>query len=330
MVQPKKEEFVDVESALETSDSSGSEAEPEPKVKAPKKKMASSVTLSVLTKFIRPYNGDRETLPAFLTNCENAISLATTEQQNVLIKYIVSQLEGKAQLACCLKNFESWSDIKSFLKTTFGEKKHSTHLLVDLQNCRQKADESVTQYSLQIESCLTRLQSDIHYSCVDKSELVGRLAAMEDLALNTFMLGMNTKFAHIVRCRNPKTLSEAITHAIEEEKIFNLSRVSQRASLQCSFCHQSGHSASDCFKKRKQSNEGHRVHAINSPPSQSGPSSSKFDRNKSCAYCKKVGHLITECFRLKRKNGESSSSPQASVHTALEHSDEIEIETDLN
>lgn len=59
--------------------------------------MSEKVTLLTLTKFIKPY---RECLPAFLTNCENAISLDATDQPKVLCKYILSQLEGKAQLAC--------------------------------------------------------------------------------------------------------------------------------------------------------------------------------------------------------------------------------------
>lgn len=284
-----------------------------------KSKSKMSVTLSVLTKFIKPYSGDRESLPAFLTNCENAISLASTEQQNVLCKFILSQLEGKAQLACCLKTFNEWSEIKIFLKTTFGEKKHSTHLLVDLQNCKQLPSEDVTQYSLRIEACLTRIQSDIHYSCENDKELIGRLAAMEELALNTFLLGMNNSFSHIVRCRNPRSLSEAITHAIEEEKLFNLTRMSQRTIKECSVCHKTGHSASDCYKnKPKFSPKPYRpIHFNNTNNSNNNANfntnfnnpNSNFN-SKICTYCKNRGHLINECRKLKYKNQFMSQSQQ--------------------
>lgn len=277
-------------------------------------KMADKVTLSVLTKFIKPYNGDRDSLPAFLTNCENAISLATTDQQKVLCKFIVSQLEGKAQLACCLKKFEKWSDIKQFLKTTFGEKKHSTHLLVDLQNCKQTHSEDVMQYSLRIESCLTRLQSDIHYSCEDEKELPGRIAAMEDLALNTFLLGLNRDFSHIVRCRNPRSLSEAITHAIEEEKLYKLSKLSSRSSSKdCTICHKSGHLANECYKNRKK----HLALHVNSTNNNEhnfyyNKSSAQYNPNMICAYCKKRGHFIKECRKLKAKN-DAHSYPRNSI-----------------
>lgn len=306
---PLKKEEVD-KSFLVTSDSAESDSslsEQSPILKNIKSKMSEKITLSILTKFIKPYQGDRESLPAFLTNCENAMSLASKEQQNVLCKYILSQLEGKAQVASALKTFESWFEIKQFLKSTFGEKKHSTHLLVDLQNCKQLPSEDVVQYSLRIESCLTRLQSDIQYSCENKAELTGRIAAMEDLALNTFLLGLNSSFSHIVRCRNPKSLSEAITHATEEEKLFNLSKVSSRPSKHCSVCNKGGHVAAECYRNKNRNSTPNSHHLNGQNVNQNNSSdqhkhNSNYDPNKQCAYCKNRGHLINECRKLKYKN----------------------------
>lgn len=335
----KKEKSEEIASS---SNSDSSEDSPAPKLKV---KMADKITLSFLTKFIKPYNGDRESLPAFLTNCENAIALATTEQQNVLCKYIISQLEGKAQLACCLRQFKSWSEIKQFLRTTFGEKKHSTHLLVDLQQCKQLPSEDVMQFSIRIESCLTRLQADIHYSCENDKELVGRIAAMEDLALNTFLLGLNFNFSHIVRCRNPKTLSEAITNAIEEEKIFNLSKLSIHSNKQCTTCNKSGHVTSECYKNKNKRFSANSYHVntanINEHDNSNTNqySNSNFDPNKFCAYCKKRGHLIGECRKLKAKNNNnlrtdprnstlsSATAPNANNVSSNNHSNVHHVDT---
>ncbi|CAG9137916.1 unnamed protein product, partial [Plutella xylostella] len=111
--------------------------------------------------------------------------------QNVLCKYILSQLEGKAQVTCSLKTFESWNELKPFLKSAFGEKKDSTHLLLDMTSCRQFSNEDVTKYSLRIESILTRMQAESHYTCKDDKEIVGRIASNEELALKTFILGLH-------------------------------------------------------------------------------------------------------------------------------------------
>lgn len=266
------------------------------KEELPKSKaMSDKITLSFLTKFIKPYNGDRETLPAFLTNCENAMSLASQDQQTVLCKFVISQLEGKAQVACSLKSFSLWSELKTFLKTTFGEKKHATHLLSDLQHCKQLSNEDVTVYSLRVESILTRIQSDIHYSCKNEKELPGRIAAMEDLALNTFMLGLTPSISTIVRCKNPSNLNEAIQYAIDEEKLYNLSKSNLKSPKQCSICNKSGHNSSECFKNKKQNGKDLKIYK-NSPSSNSN---NNLENNpKTCNYCKNAGHVIKECRKL--------------------------------
>ncbi|KAG7304592.1 hypothetical protein JYU34_011565 [Plutella xylostella] len=296
-IKTKSEEQSDSESESTESDNSQlSDCHP---------KMTDKITLNVLTKFIKPYNGDTATLPAFLTNCENAISLASQEQQTFLFKFIISQLEGKAQVACSLKSFEEWSELKTFLKSTFGERKHESHLLIDVQTCKQHPSESISQYVLRFESCLTRLQAETQFTCEDKSELKGRIATTERVALNAFMLGINSNIAFIVRCRNPKNLSEAITHALEEEKLHNLSKISFKPAKECTICHKKGHNNSECY--RVKNNQGHRSFHINAPSPSSSRNipvtqNSNFNSNnniKSCRYCKNMGHTIDECRKRK-------------------------------
>lgn len=268
------------------------------------------VTLNVLTKFIKPFNGDRETLPAFLTNCDNAMSLAASDQQPILCKYILSQLEGKAQIACSLKTFDTWSNLKEFLKTNFGEKKHSSHLLIDLQNCRQLPLESVVQYSLRIDACLTRILADIHFSCNEKNELPGRVAAMEDLALNTFLMGLNPNISSIVRCRNPTNLNDATTCAIEEEKLCKLTQITQRSSKSYVY-NEYGPSPSDSFKNRPLIHKSYGAQNIPNPAFPNQP----INNTKQCYYCKSIGHTIRDCrkreYYNQRRNFELTAAQPA-------------------
>lgn len=263
--------------------------------------MSEEITLSFLTKFIKTYNGDKELLPAFLTNCENAMNLADTDQQSILCKYIISQLEGKAQIACSLKIFSNWAELKLFLRSTFGEKKHATHLLSDLQHSKQMPNEDVTKYSLRIEGILTRIHSDIHYSCKDDMELPGRIAAMEDLALNSFMLGLNPAISTIVRCRNPSTLSDAVQYATDEEKLYNLLKNSSKSQKHCSLCNKAGHSSSECFKNNKSNYHSQKSYHIK--PQTNSYSKSIYNQ-KSCNYCKRIGHTIEECRKRQYNNNQ--------------------------
>lgn len=66
--------------------------------------------LNTLFKFIKPFDGSRKKLVSFIKNCQNAHSLASEQKQSILLKYILSQLEDKAESACAIKEFESWNN----------------------------------------------------------------------------------------------------------------------------------------------------------------------------------------------------------------------------
>lgn len=272
--------------------------------------------LMFLTKFVKPFNGDREILPAFLTSCQNAVDLCDPDQKSILCKFILSQLQGKAATACSLKEFKNWDDLKRFLRYTFGEKKHLSHLLIELQNSRQLQSETVTQFGLRVESCLTKIQADILTTCADRNQLIGRISAMEDLALNAFILGLHPNISTVLRCRNPSSLNTAISLACDEEKVVSLQRSFQRPpSKFCSTCNKQGHSNSECF--RNKSRPPKQISYVPQPQNQPQPSVSSHNPNypprnnfnKSCAYCKNKGHTINECRKREYNNRRRTSQP---------------------
>ncbi|KAL4721260.1 hypothetical protein ACJJTC_000227 [Scirpophaga incertulas] len=63
------------------------------------------------------------------------------------------------------------------------------HLLMDLQESRQGPNENVSKFSLKIETCLSQLLTEISISTTKQKELVGRTAAMEELALHHYPYG---------------------------------------------------------------------------------------------------------------------------------------------
>lgn len=292
------------------------------------------IPLSVILKFIKPFDGSRNKLNAFLTNCDNAISLASSEQEDIIFKYILSQLEDKAEGACSIKDFDSWNSLKEFLKNQFGERKHYAHLLTDLQECRQANNEAVNQFALRIETCLSKLLTEITISNTKKSELTGRLAAMEDLALHTFSLGLLPRLSTIVRCRNPKNLNEAINHAISEEKI-----------QQFSFRNTNNNNYSNPSRPRPP------ISATQNIRNPSRPTYNNFNQNQNrdlpyCRYCKKLGHILENC-RLREYNNKrfgasqpfSPAQPSTSnyrprqfpaVHFTTDAPEEIQVEEHLN
>lgn len=275
-------------------------------------KMA-ELDLNVLIKFIGTFDGSRDTLIPFLNNCRNAINLASSSQQDILFKYILSRLTGKAESVCAIKDFTKWSQLEDFLKTQFGDRKHYAHLLADLQACKQSPTENVGQYSLRIETCLSNLLTEINISIPTKKkdELSGRVATMQDLALNRFMMGLDPRLATIVRCRDPSTLNEAINFASAEEKILGITyransfsspyKINQpnsyRQNLNSSYPRPQGQTA----HPRPQ---GQSYFAR--PQGQPGPS---YSQAPVCRYCKNIGHTIENCRKREYNNRRSGNSP---------------------
>lgn len=241
------------------------------------------ISLNIILKFIKTFNGDRERLTAFLRDCDSAIALASPQQENIIFRYILSQLEGKAETACSIKDFDSWPSLKEFLKNQFGERKHYAHLLTDLQDCRQGFQEIVSHFSLRVESCLQKLLTEVTISNTKKTELPGRLAAMEDLALHTFVMGLHPRIANIVRCREPKTLNQAINYAISEEKIQQFSARNNPNKTK----------PIESYPKKNYNNNNASLQRPNHYNNRT-PSIPNKDL-PFCRYCKNVGHVLEHC-----------------------------------
>lgn len=284
--------------------------------------MSTPTDLSILLKFIKPYDGNRETLNSFIVNCDNAFDLANTTQKPTLFKYILCQLQGKAEVACSIKEFTAWEQLKEFLKTQFSERKHYTHLLTDLQEGKQAPNENVNQFSLRVETCLSQLLTEISLSGTKVKEVSGRTAAMEDLALHHFIMGLNPRISSIIRCKSPKNLNEAINYAISEERI-----------------------QQTIYKKNISTDKPQRnmLNYRNPGPSSSGPSQGQrpfntfkprppFNNpptNQICRYCKAPGHTIDNC-RKREFNNNRAQNPNPRPSTSYNPRPQIHyIEDDV-
>lgn len=275
-----------------------------------KEESEDKMDLNTLFKFIKPFDGSRERLVPFLNNCQSAHDLASESKRPALLKYILSQLESKAESACCIKEFESWEQLSEFLTTQFGEKKHYSALLSDLQSCYQNND-SVNEFALRVESCLSKLLTEINLSQKKKkSELPGRIAAMQDLALHHFVIGLKPQLSTIVRCRDPETLNDAINFAISEEKILEASKKKYTNQSQPlnrnTYSRPHYHNQSRDRYQFKPTLNYDRVPI----PNNSNPSSAQ---PLFCRYCKTNGHVLENCRKREFNNKRFQNSNQGSM-----------------
>lgn len=280
--------------------------------------------LSTLLKFIKPFDGTRETLNAFLVNCNNAYDLATELQKDILFKYILCQLQGKAQTACSVKEFANWPQLKEFLKTQFSERKHYAHLLTDLQECKQGPTEPTSQYALRVETCLSQLLTEISITHGHKSrEMIGRTAAMEELALHHFQMGLIPRISNAVRCKSAKTLNESINIAISEEKIQQF--LYKKNPSSSNYNPEKPKPTRPAYNNNFQQTRQYPKVNINRNPQNNYNSNYNFNRTPPsgsdliCRYCKTPGHTLEQCRKRQYNNerfnfNQNASKPSHHVH----------------
>lgn len=74
--------------------------------------------LTVLFKFIKPFNGDRSELTTFRQNVNSAFSLAVLHQRPPLLLFVVSQLSTSVVKELELSEVHTWHELKDKLKHT--------------------------------------------------------------------------------------------------------------------------------------------------------------------------------------------------------------------
>ncbi|XP_077298114.1 uncharacterized protein LOC143919597 [Arctopsyche grandis] len=248
------------------------------------------ISLTILFKFITSYNGDRDTLEIFLTNCDRTLLMASPSQTETLFKYILASLTDKAAIVCANHDIKSWKELKEILRRNFGERKHYAQLLMELQQTKQGASEKVASFVNRIETCVKDCLVCIKQTATTEMAK-GKIESIEELSLQVFNFGIHSSLATILRARNPKTLNQAINIALEEERINKLQDFTRK---RCGICNKDGHTANNCYKKSGNVNRNNRDFT------------SKFKNlnintyeatKKICKFCKKEGHLIDKCYK---------------------------------
>lgn len=277
-----------------------------------------SVTLQFLSRFIKPYSGERDKVHAFIRNCDNAMELASADQKKPLFNYICSQLYDKAELAIANHNYTSWNQLKEFLLLSYSEKKSFGHLQLELQTCKQTFDEDITSFMQKIETLQVKLMQNARTNTSDEKELEGKFANIKEMALQSFIINCLPNFGTILRSRDPQTLSDAYDIAIREEKIQKYVKQSYSKNNN----NFKGNNKNNNFKSfrnngntqnNNNNNNNNSKSVFNRPNNtnnNNGFNKEKFVfvQDKFCNYCKKNGHIIQDCRKLKQKE-ERQNSP---------------------
>lgn len=264
-----------------------------------------TIPISTLFKFIHPFDGNREELTAFLTDCNHAFKLATQTQKHLLLTFIQTQIRGKAKTACTNRTFQQWDDLKEFLKSMYQDRKHYAQIINELTGLQQSYKETIQSYSIRIESTLKRAINAVQQNCNTPNDLNGQIAMLNQIALNRIVYYSKPEISCQLRTRDLKTLNEAISYALNEEQIQNMyahnpfKKPVPTSSKFCKNCKRPGHDTNNCFKRSQ-------INNINTKSEKEPQNSAQKAFNpKFCKYCKHKGHTIEQCWKRQSNNSKN-------------------------
>lgn len=274
--------------------------------------------IELLEKQIRPYDGSRESLAQFISSCESANKLCSPQNVSNLFELIKLKLTGRAFNLTRHRTFVDWPELKAFMEEVFSDKRSQGQWELELHSCRQSFNEDVLSYASRVENILQKLIDSVTLGQQDPAVRTANETLLKSQGRSVFILGLNSQIAIQVKSQNPKTLEEAISLAVSEERefkskneILKYQKVTKQGSTKCGVCFKTGHITENCYFKSK--NTAQTVNKVNANfnPSR-GQNSNQFNRNISCAYCKLRGHHIRDCRKRKyneniRNNVNSSS-----------------------
>lgn len=171
---------------------------------------------------IPAFDGQPSKLSTFIDACENVLPLMAPNNEPTRISFtmlhIRNKLVGKAATLLAARNFATFPELKNLLVSLFGDQRNEEALLSDLNTLRQ-SKETALQFADRCIDIRCLLLSKL--SCQEATEEVRtmKIDLYNNFTLRAFLTGVNPQLSHLLRCRKPGSIEEAIQIVTEEENL---------------------------------------------------------------------------------------------------------------
>lgn len=169
------------------------------------------------------FDGDTSQLSNFLNACENVLTLMAPNNEipriSFTLLHIRTKIVGKAATLLASRNYRSFPELKGILLSIFGDQRNEESLLSDLTILRQKSNESCLQFADRCVNLRSLLLDKISCSELPIEIKNTKLEMYNAMTLRSFLTGLNGNMSHLLRCKSPNSIEEAIHMVTEEENI---------------------------------------------------------------------------------------------------------------
>ncbi|KAJ8979679.1 hypothetical protein NQ317_001079 [Molorchus minor] len=230
------------------------------------------------------FEGDQIFLNTFLNACDCAYQMASTDQKFLLTLHVKNRLRGRAAQLISSRNPNTYPEIKQLLNLHFGDSRDLTSLIQDLQRLRQLQGESALTFFNRLQVHNAKMHASIQKSNLTGDQKIAQARLIETMALNTLLTGLEPRLGQIIRASNPRDLLEAHMRVRRELQLsyfenakFNkpnqprnnnnampAKRPPPMQQKFCSYCRRSGHTLSECYQNKSQTNHQQQFRNFNS------------------------------------------------------------------
>lgn len=172
---------------------------------------------------IPAFDGQPTKLSAFIAACENVFPLMAPNNEATRLTFtmlhIRNKLVGKAATLLAARSFSTFPELKHLLVSLFGDQRNEESLLSDLNTLRQQQRETALQFADRCIDIRCLLLSKLSCQDVTMEIKTMKVDLYNNFTLRAFLTGVNPQLSHLLRCRKPANIEEAIQIVTEEENI---------------------------------------------------------------------------------------------------------------
>lgn len=256
-----------------------------------------------IIRFIKEYDGNELYLSKFIRDLTFAKESCGKDEllAKRVLNYSITQLVGKAAQVTTYLTFNTFEELTTHLIDSFGRRKNLAELENDLSNMKQFKGETIAEFYNRLQETMFSLIGAVTRDSPTALVKI-KIESIKNYALNKFHYSINDRIATMIRSSKPKTLEEAYSIAINEERALIMTDSLSYNKKYCTHCKNKSHDTNSCYKLRNKSHNSNNYKEIKTVST---------SQNKFCKYCKKSGHLVNECFKLKRKKEQEKTNVES-------------------
>ncbi|KAJ8912397.1 hypothetical protein NQ315_013463 [Exocentrus adspersus] len=176
------------------------------------------------------FDGNNLVLKSYIDSVRNTFSNFPNDQHNVthslILQAVKNKLRGRAQsLVASRTDLQTWTDIETLLKLTFGDQRDLQYLTHQLTQTRPHRNERPYDFGLRLQELRAVILMKINEDEQNADIRNLQINNYNNIVKTIFITNLPPNIQTIIRLKNPDTLESALNYVLEEEEFQNFSRL---------------------------------------------------------------------------------------------------------